>query len=458
MSHKAFIVAAANSGSGKTTLTLALLAAFKKAGKSVQAFKCGPDFIDPTLHQLITGRPSRNLDLWMCGESFVNDCFTRHSTEDYIDVSIVEGVMGLFDGGKSSTASLAKALKKLPVLLLLDAGAMAESAAAMVKGFETFDPDLDIMGVVFNNIGSRRHYKMIIDSLHGNCKTKPLGYLPKNSGFEIPHRHLGLRMGKENPIDANALEELADTAQKYIDLGAILAEATISVSTTRSRLPVPQPSTVSCYNNVRLAVAMDKAFCFYYEDNLEMLRRAGAEILPFSPLSDKNLPPGIDGLYLGGGYPEMHAAELSANTSMLASIKEWAERGGLIYAECGGFMYLTQGITDFEGRFHSMSGLFPTRSVMSKKRVRMGYREVELEKSSCLGEAGTRLRGHEFHYSDINEMPKEVERVFRLSDGKYEGYRIKNTMGGYIHIHFGFSPEAAENFVEFCGKTDAALL
>jgi len=454
MSHKAFIIAAASSGSGKTTLTLGLLAALKKHGKSVQAFKCGPDFIDPTLHQLITGRPSRNLDLWMCGEAFVKECFERHSRGSNIDVSVVEGVMGLFDGGASSTASLAKALKKLPVLLVLDAGGMAESAAAVVKGFETLDPDLNIMGVIFNNIGSQRHYKMITESVSKHCKTKSLGYLPKNAGFEIPHRHLGLRMGVENPIDAEALERLADTVKEHIDLEAILVKAEVSSPVTNSSLHGSKSSTLSYYNKVSLAVAMDRAFCFYYEDNLEMLRRAGAELLPFSPLSDKHLPTGIDGLYLGGGYPEMHAAELSANTSMLASVKKWTDGGGVTYAECGGFMYLTEGITDFKGRFHSMAGLFPTRSVMNKKRVRLGYREVELKKSSCFGKSGTLLRGHEFHYSDINEMPQKIERVFKLSSGKHEGYRIKNTLGGYIHIHFGFSPEAAESFVKFCKKTD----
>ena len=431
-------MAGTHSGSGKTTVTLGLMAALVKRGLSVQPFKCGPDFIDPTLHTLVTGRVSRNLDLWMSGAPFVQDCFNRHAAES--DIAVVEGVMGCFDGGESSSASLAKALQ-LPVVLVIDVRSMAESVAAIVKGFEELDPDLRLAGVIFNRVGSPRHLELLTGALKKHCRAEFLGYLPRDTEFSIPDRHLGLHMGDEAPISPDALAKLADTVSEYINLDRLCE---LAVGGNESVSPAMVESKEKL---VRIGVARDRAFCFYYEDNLDILRQAGAELVEFSPLSDAGLPDGLDGIYLGGGYPELYAAQLAANSSMRAAICDWSESGKPLYSECGGFMYLTEGIVDLDGEEHSMCGVYPVKARMKKGRSSLGYREATLTGSSLFGEAGTVLRGHEFHYSTVDAMPESVERAYKLADGSAEGYRINNTLGGYLHLHFGFNVEAVESFV-----------
>jgi cobyrinic acid a,c-diamide synthase len=436
-----FIISGTSSGSGKTTVALGLMAAFRQKGLAVQPFKCGPDFIDPGLHQLITGTVSRNLDLWMSGEPFTRATFYRNSRN--ADIAIVEGVMGMFDGGLSSSASLSATLG-IPGILVLDVRSMAESAAAVVKGFETIRPEAAPRGVILNRIASDRHLQLVAGAIGEHCRAEVLGYLPRSLEFAIPSRHLGLLTGDEAPLGPRAIRLLAETIAEHIDLDRILALCR-NVPATENELPVA-PKNKLC----RIGIARDKAFCFYYEDNFDLLRAAGAELVFFSPLTDASLPADLDGIYLGGGYPELYARQLSENQSMRGAIAEWIESDGPVYAECGGFMYLTEGIVDREGVFQPMVGTFPVRARMQEKRASLGYREVRTEAPCCFGPPGTVLRGHEFHYSNIDPMPDEIARIYAVDNGIREGYACRKVLGGYMHLHFGFSPQVVREFVNFC--------
>jgi cobyrinic acid a,c-diamide synthase len=456
---KAFLLGATHSGAGKTTVSLGLMAAFKRRGLRVQPFKCGPDFIDPTLHSLVTGRISRNLDLRMCGEEYVSDCFRQQTKE--ADIAVVEGVMGLFDGASASPAALAKALR-IPVILVVDAKGCAESIAAVVKGFETLDPELRLMGVIFNRVGSARHLELLTGAVQTHCRTPILGALPNNPEFAIPNRHLGLMMGTEMPLSADQLDGLAQAVAENIDLATIerlavsalapAAPASCSLSGAEGHKKAGAAGSQrdgAEKSRPRIGVARDQAFCFYYQDNLELLQSAGAELVEFSPLTDSALPPGLDGLYLGGGYPELYGQTLSENRGLLAAIRAWSEAGRPLYAECGGFIYLCEGVVDQGGAFWPLAGIFPTRASMRPRLARLGYREATLTAPSLLGSSG-QLFGHEFHYSEIEEMPAAVPRVFRLQDGREEGYQLRNTLAGYLHLHFGQTPEAADAFITHC--------
>ncbi len=442
--NKAIIIAGTQSGSGKTTVSLGVMAALAASGLKVQPFKCGPDFIDPSLHKLVTGTISRNLDIWMCGASFTCQSFANHSTD--ADISVIEGVMGMYDGGESSSASLAAQLG-VPVVLVLDVRSAAESAAAVLKGFEALNPQVAPKGVILNQIASPRHLELVSNAIKQHCQAEILGYLPRTLQFHIPERHLGLKMGEENPLDEKAIVELATTITKHVDLDRLLAIA----GSTAGYKPIEPPATTT---KLRIGIARDKAFCFYYQDNLDLFQKAGAELVSFSPLTDTSLPPDIQAIYLGGGYPELYAKTLAANTTMLAAIKQWAEADLPIYAECGGFMYLTEGIVDHEKQFHSMAGIFPVQARMQGKRASLGYREIKLQDKSFFGPKETVLRGHEFHYSTIAEMPANIERLYAVNNGSNEGYRYKNVLGGYMHIHFGFTPQAVSSFIKGCSDKD----
>lgn len=449
------VIAGIHSGCGKTTVTLGLLAGLKKKGLVVQSFKAGPDFIDIGLHSMISGRPSRNLDLWMCGVDYVRRCFLE-SSED-ADISIVEGVMGLYDG-KMSTARLAKFLG-LPVILVIDAYGMAETAGAIIKGFKK-----DIAGVIFNNVGSEGHFRRLKDSVDD---IKVLGYLPKDQSFEIPERHLGLIVAEEKPLSKENVERLADAVLNHIDIETIIRLANKSAEVISGESKQHLSPLHSLTSSPVIAIAYDRAFCFYYEDNLDLLREAGAKIITFSPLKDTSLPQDVDALYIGGGYPELYAEELSKNRSILESIHNRAISGMPVYAECGGLMYLSQGIYDFDGNFFKMAGVFPFETRMKKGRSRLGYRDVQLTEDCMLGKNGDRLRGHEFHYSEIidglngkGEADKGPSSLCNLRpiysvrdmDERFiqtEGYLLKNTLASYVHIHFGSNINIAKNFVEF---------
>ncbi len=440
-SSSAFLIGGTASGSGKTTLTIGIMAALKARGLKVQPFKCGPDFIDPSLHRMVTGEISSNLDLRMCGKSFCEQTFRRRF--DKKDVAVVEGVMGLFDGGIASSAALATELQ-LPVILVVDARSAAESVAAIVKGFESYAEGVSIAGVIFNRVGTPRHRQLIEEGMAGRCQTQILGFFPRDIRFTIPDRHLGLHMGDENPLDTSQLKELVAAIEKHIDLDLLLQ---ISKCPTK-HLPASSIVNFSVKEKVRFAVAKDAAFCFYYEDNLEMLSAAGAELVFFSPMSDKELPVGCKGIYFGGGYPELHAENLSKNDSMIAAVREFGHAGGIILAECGGFMYLCKEIETVEKQIYTMSGIFPFSVRMKARLSRLGYRKPELTADCVLGSEGNYLHGHEFHYSEIINSTEDVATVYKLDSGKNEGYTFKQVIGGYIHHHFARSTKAIELFIQ----------
>jgi cobyrinic acid a,c-diamide synthase len=468
------VIAGTNSGCGKTTVTLGLLAALEKKGLKVQAFKAGPDFIDSGLHRMITGRHSRNLDLWMCGPQYVEDCYRRHSAD--ADIAVVEGVMGLHDGSLS-TATLASKLN-LPVILVIDAYGMAESAGAIVGGFASYGAEAhkgkssetartyaapQLAGVIFNRIASESHFQRIRDSIEG---VPVLGYLPREHAFEIPHRHLGLIVAEEDPIGRENIERLADAVLRFVDLDGLVEIGRRQEEWTSDfSLELPHFRTSDPPDAAPIAVAYDRAFCFYYEDNLDLLRAAGAEILRFSPLSDPGIPEDAGAVYIGGGYPELHAEALSANRPMIESIRKWSDAGKPLYAECGGLMYLSSGIHDFDRNFFGMAGVFPFETRMKKGRSRLGYRKVTLKEDCLLGRKGEELRGHEFHYSEIKDSPEaqkpggaeedrtdQLKRIYSITNGageelQPEGYRVHNAIASYIHIHFGSNPAVASNIV-----------
>lgn len=436
-----FIVSGTSSGSGKTTVALGLMAAYSQLGYVVQPFKCGPDFIDPGLHQLVTGSVSRNLDPWMCGDAFTKKSYATHAQKG--EISIIEGVMGMFDGGISSSGALSQLLD-LPGILVIDVRSMAESAAAIVKGFETLNPAAAPVGVILNRVASDRHLQLVTDAIKTHCKAEILGHLPRSIEFSIPSRHLGLLTGDEAPISEDAVKLLGETVREHIDLQRLLE---LSQKTPGSK---PDLLTAPPSPHCRIAVARDKAFCFYYEDNFDLLRAAGAELVFFSPLHDRQLPENIDGIYLGGGYPELYARELSGNSSMLSALKEWIDNDRAVYAECGGFMYLTEGIHSLEDTYHSLVGAFPVTASMQKTRASLGYREVETLAPCCFGPPGTVLRGHEFHYSKIDRMPESIDRIYQVSNGTSEGYAYRKVLGGYMHLHFGFAPQVAAEFIKYC--------
>lgn len=417
------------------------MAAFKARGLRVQPYKCGPDFIDPGLHELITGTVSRNLDLWMCGENFTHRCF--HAGLQNADVAVIEGVMGMFDGGKSSSASLARSLE-VDTILVLDVRSTAESAAATLKGFETLDPLAAPKGVILNRISSERHLQLVSDAIEKHCSSEILGHIPRTLEFAIPSRHLGLLTGDETPLSPEAVQLLTETVTEHINLDRLLELCTGALASSPDlTFPEEKPTC-------KIAVARDRAFCFYYEDNLDLLRAKGAEVEFFSPLTDSFLPENTGAVYLGGGYPELYAKELSANSAMIGAIRKWVEDGGQVYAECGGFMYLTEGIVDAAEAFYPMAAIFPVRSHMQRSRTSLGYRQVTTRGHSYFGPAGTILRGHEFHYSNIDTMPDHVKRVYQVNNDTLEGYCYKNVLGGYMHLHFGYSPQVVMNFINHC--------
>lgn len=448
------VIAGTSSGVGKTTVTLAILAALKARGRQVQPFKVGPDFIDPGHHTAVTGRPSRNLDGWMLGEAVNRDIFMRAAAD--ADLSIIEGMMGLFDGSSpvneiGSTAELAKQLDA-PVLLVIDGSAMARSAAAMVSGYAKFDPALRVAGVLFNRVSREGHYKLLKEAVEQETDVVVVGYLRPDQAVTISDRHLGLVTAMEQGT-GELYARLAKAAAETIDLDRVEV-----LARSCRELPAAAPRLVTrCHGRtVRIGVAQDLAFCFYYPDNLELLEAEGVELVKFSPMNDQVLPD-VDMLYLGGGYPELHGEVLARNVMMRTAIRQFAERGGTIYAECGGMMYLTQAIRDFAGISHEMVGLFPAEAVMQKPSLTLGYRTVELAQGCILGASGTTARGHEFHYSSL--VPSgSLDYACALLDARgdskgSDGLVAGNTVALYTHLHFASQPQMASALVASARRT-----
>ncbi len=442
------VIGGVASGVGKTTVTIGLLAALRRRGLTVQPFKVGPDFIDPGFHRLASGRPSRNLDAWMLTRSYCLESVARHAAD--ADLAVVEGVMGLFDGaeGKSDEGSTAQMAKWLgaPVILVVDAERMARSGAAVVLGFERFDPDLHLAGVIFNQIAGEGHYRFLVEGLAGVTEAEPLGYLPRREDLTLPERHLGLVTARERSFSETFFGRLARTFEETVDVDRLVAMA-------RSQV-LPQAAATASRHQVRarIGVALDHAFQFYYPENLELLEAAGAELIYWSPIHDRSLP-SVDALYLGGGYPEVHARELAANEPMRLAVRDFAESGGPIYAECGGLMYLAEALEDLEGCLHPMVGLLPTTIRINPRRLTLRYVEVELGEPTLLGAPGTVIRGHEFHYSRMDEPRSTTRRAYRLrtrrgGEEQPEGYVWGTVLASYVHLHFGSNPGVARALVD----------
>ncbi|MBU1229461.1 MAG: cobyrinate a,c-diamide synthase [Proteobacteria bacterium] len=457
---KALVLAGTRSGCGKTSVALGLMRALARRGFRVQPFKAGPDFIDPGLHGVAAGRRSHNLDTWMMPEDALRACFARHAGD--ADVVICEGVMGLFDGRggageEGSTAHLAKLLG-LPVLLVVDAASQARSAAAVVQGFARFDPDLRLAGVVLNRVAGQRHAALLREALRLAPEAPLLGCLPRAEGLGLASRHLGLVTAEDaGAVDGEGglearLEALADWVEQGIDVPALLAalpKAPLAAPGPQAQAPLPKRPR----RPVRIGLARDRAFCFVYAENLRLLEQAGAQLVPFSPLEDTVLPLDLGGLYLPGGYPELSARQLSANTAMLTAVQAFCASGRPVWAECGGFMYLQRSLMDAQGVEHPLCAVFPARARMRRRRAALGYREARTLAPGPFGPAGTILRGHEFHYSEL-EAGEAGQAAFALtaSDGtqSLDGAAQGSVIGGYFHAHLASNGAVAENFVAAC--------
>jgi len=448
---RALVVAGVGTGVGKTTVTLGLLEAFRRRGLTVQAFKVGPDFIDPGLHAVVTGRPSYNLDGWMCGRQRILDTVARHTVE--ADLVIVEGVMGCFDGidGTSEDGSTAQVAKWLgaPVVLVIDVSSQSRSAAAVVLGCERFDPDLRIAAVIANAVGGDLHARWVREAIASSCQAVPVGALERDQALVLPERHLGLVTAPEGRLTPAFRQRLAEVIERSVDLDRLFALA----APFHAREPVQ--SRRAAPRRARIGVAYDTAFQFYYTENLDRLREAGAELVFWSPQADAGLPD-VDGLYLGGGYPELYGAALSANHAMRIAVREFAEAGKPVYAECGGLMYLAEALEDLDGMVHPMVGVLPTTVRMRPRRLSLAYTEVTFTDATLLGQAGATARGHEFHYSTADPVPESVARVYQISrrpgDSRPEGYLIGRALMSYVHLHFASNPSLAETFVDACAR------
>ncbi len=448
------VVAGVRSGVGKTTIATGIMGALTRRGYAVQPFKAGPDYIDPSYHQLACGVPSRNLDTWLLPHPTVLELYDKASARRQI--SVVEGVMGLFDGHSSldeegSTAQLAKLIGS-PVILVADASKVARSVAAEVLGYQQFDPALNVAGVILNGVGSPAHLEFCKPQIEATTGLPVLGYLPRRAEFEQPERHLGLIPTVEGTVARQWYDALIAQVEETIDVGRIAELAgTCAPPSPSADAPQVYPSEPQSKRAV-IAVAQDKAFNFYYQDSLDLLEAWGAEIVPFSPMEDASLPEGAGGVYLGGGFPEMFAAELSANRPMLDSIRRASEQGVPIYGECGGLMYLGRSLTGFDEVPYPMAGLIPAVSAMSQSRLSLGYREVEARADGPLLASGQRVRGHEFHWSTLEQPPQDDESAYRVVNqgGRPDGFRAGSVWATYVHVHLGSAPGLALRFVETC--------
>ena len=519
------LIAGTHSGAGKTSVSAALMAAYTALGYDLRPFKAGPDYIDPAFHSFITGRPSHNLDAWLLPEDAVHTIFRQATVKDALSMqtaplfdnasacrqtqkhggpllAIIEGVMGLFDGQgdgpEGSSAQIAQMLQA-PVILVLDAKGISRSAAALVQGYNNFMPGLRLAGVICNRVSGAKHYELLRDIVEGQAGVTCFGYLPANPAFSLKSRHLGLVPAEEVADLRERVDNLGRAAREHIDLERLFALAETAKALPCSgrirKIPANLPperasGTISTAHNtkntpapIRIGLARDSAFSFYYQANLDLLETLGVQLVPFSPLGDAALLKGLHGLYLGGGFPEQFAAELAANTGMRASIREALDNGLPCYAECGGLLYLTQYLqipaasapqetetnpekmtANRNGASYPMAGFFPCRAVMETRLQHFGYVSVTLEKDCPLGRAGTSFRAHEFHYSRLDwENEKRSEALHpvynaRKADGRsWSGGILKNnTLGVYPHLHFYACPDAAAYFVALCRAHAAA--
>ncbi|WP_407655231.1 cobyrinate a,c-diamide synthase [Alicyclobacillus dauci] len=447
------MVAGTNSGVGKTTIALGLLAAYQKRGLSVQGFKVGPDYIDPSYHSALTGRPSRNLDSWMLQPDTLREIFLDATVD--ADLSIVEGVMGLYDGhdaltNTGTTAEIAMLLG-IPTVLVVDVESMARSAAAVVLGFMHLEPAVNVCGVIANRVGGPGHFDLVKTAIEDVCKVPVFGYLERADDIELPERHLGLVPAIERGELRPLFDSLVTRMESTIDLDTLFHIASQAPSVAPTETSLVQP--VSAENPVHIAVARDAAFNFYYADNLRLLERYGAHITYFSPLAGDKVPDEAQGLYLGGGFPEEFAAELSRGDDVRQNIREHIQSGLPTIAECGGYMYLASNFIDHAGQNHPMAGVIDGTVTMQRRLVGFGYREVTGEPGNVLLPPGERARGHEFHYSTFDVADANAPSAYRIlhpARPKGEGVLLPHGVASYTHLHFASNPRMPERFVEAC--------
>ena len=451
MTERRIVIAGTGSGVGKTTLTIGIMSAFMKRGLSVQGFKCGPDYIDPSYHTAVTKRVSRNLDSWMLTHERVLDIFT-HGNRD-ADISIIEGVMGFFDGkspetNEGSTAEIS-IITKSPVLLVVNCESMARSAAAIVKGFQMFAEGPNIVGVIANRVGSEGHFQLVKKAIEQECHIPVIGYLKRDVEIEIPERHLGLIPSIERGELTPLFDKVGDLVLETIDLDKLLELAVAEPLNEKNKSSMFEKKQDTM---TRIAVAKDAAFNFYYPENLELLEVNGAELVYFSPLANEELPMNVDGLYIGGGFPEEFALTLESNVKTKESIQKAIKEGLPTLGECGGFMYLTESIETTEQKTYQMIGIIPGKVQMHSYLQALGYREVSgLNNNFIL--SNQMGRGHEFHYSSFIANENEFSHAFKtkgLRGVKQEGCLKYNLVAGYTHLHFGSNPKIAENWIRKC--------
>lgn len=439
------VVAGATSGVGKTSITIAIIHGLMKKGYSVQPFKVGPDFIDPSYLSAVSTNTAYNLDSWMMGKNGVLENFVQHSQKD---ISIIEGVMGYYDGfsGRSSFAStydIADTTKS-NVILVLDASKAARSVAATALGFKNFEKNSRICGVILNKIASKKHETLCRDALK-KVGLPVLGVIPRDDDIALQSRHLGLIPVREKQSLDKKINSVAKSLSGFIEIEKILGLAKNAPSLPKVR------DTLQEKVQTRIAVALDESFNFYYQDNLDILQRLGAKLVFFSPVSDKKIP-SCDGIYIGGGFPEVKADLLETNHTMKKLIKKHAQDGMPIYAECGGLMYLTKSIRSKSGKF-GMVGLFDAVTVMEKK-LKLNYTRAKVGPKSPFSLQSKTMLGHEFHYSELDLVPKDSKFAYEMSIGigikdKKDGLTVHNTLASYMHVHFASSP-VAKNFVKSC--------
>ena len=434
------VIAGTTSGVGKTTVSLAIMHAFKnKKGLTVQPFKIGPDFIDPSYHKIITGKESRTLDAWFMGKDGIIST-VEDVTKD-VDIGVIEGVMGLFDGmsGRNDFASTAYVAKILnaPIILVVDAAKAARSIAAMIFGYLNFDKKLKIIGIILNNVSGPKHEKYLIEACRNSLKVPILGIVKRDKDLKMDERHLGLIPSDElEPSKRNKIVRLANKVSEEIYYDKILS----LIKLRKSKLTKPITDKSKVPKIVKIAVALDNSFNFYYNENLKTLRNLGAEITYFSPISDNSIPDSISGIVLGGGFPEVMADKLNSNQLMLKSIKKAGEQEIPIYGECGGLMYLTKSITGYKDskKVFRMVGIVDARTEMTG-RLTLNYTNADM--NSTFGNIKN-MRGHEFHYSKIEDLPSDSKFVYSMKrgigmdGGKHDGILTHNSIASYMHLHF----------------------
>ena len=420
-----FLIGGTSSGGGKTTLTTGLLRLLRNRGYRVQPFKCGPDYIDPQYHKMASGRVSINLDNWLASGEHLHNLYARHSQE--ADISVTEGVMGLFDGYKGMEGSSARIaeLLNLPILLVVNAQSTAFSVAATLFGFSQFYPKIHLIGVIFNKVASPRHYAFLQEAASA-AQVPSLGYIPRMEELSVPSRHLGLTLDTQLDFDAYA-DRIAETLEKYVEVDRLL-------ELCATQAPAPTLTADTPKGTLRISVARDEAFNFTYQANLDQLQQLGS-VSYFSPLTDPSLPPS-DLVYIPGGYPEFFLPQLAQNQQLQEEIRDYVASGGKLLAECGGMMYLCRSITDEKGVSYPMVDILPQEATMQNMRLHLGYRTLTIQGQEP-------WQGHEFHYSSIASLSEPIPNYAssvkdaRGNEVETPLYRIKNCIAGYTHLYWG---------------------